>query len=114
MIASLTISTDEQNETEQKLCLITTNTVTIPPHHVSVVPLKAINQEMNTKFPSEALLEIEENPFPTIEQPELVLIPILQKLGSQVPDAYMAVLWIPGGQTLNIKKEHDHWVCKGI
>ena len=73
MIDSLKISTDEHNETEQKLCLITTNTVTIPPQHISLVPLKANNQAINTKFPSEALLEIEENPFLTIEQPELVV-----------------------------------------
>ena len=95
MIASLKISTDEPNETDQKICLLTTNTVTIPPHHISLVPLKATNQTMNTKFPSEASLEIEENPFLTIEQPELLLIPTLEKLGSQVPDAYMAVLWNP-------------------
>ena len=50
MIASLQISTDEQNETEQKLHLITTNTVTIPPQHISLVPLKTINQAINTKF----------------------------------------------------------------
>ena len=62
-IASLKMSTDEQNKTERKLHLIPTNTVTIPPHHVSLVPLKAINQTINTKIPSEALLEIKENPF---------------------------------------------------
>ena len=82
MIASLKISRDNQNETELKLHLITRNTVTIPPHQISLVPLKAINQAINTKFPSEPLLEIEGNPFLTTEQPELVLISISQKLGS--------------------------------
>ena len=82
IIVSLKISTDEQNETEQKLGLITTNTVTILPHHIFLVPLKAIDQARNIKFPSEALLEIEENSFLTIKQWELVLIPTLQKLGS--------------------------------
>ena len=38
-----------------------------------------------------------------IEQPELGLVPTLQKLGSQVPDTYMAVLWNPRGQTLILK-----------
>ena len=48
-IASLKISEDNQIKTEQKLCLTTTNTVTIPPYHISIVPLKAINQA-NTKY----------------------------------------------------------------
>ena len=98
------ISADEQNETEQKICSITTNTVTIPPFYISLVPFKAINQVINIKFPSEPLLEIEENPFLTIEQPKLVLIPTLQTLGSQVPDTYMAVLWNPSGQDLILKR----------
>ena len=62
MIASLKLSTVKQNETELKIHLITTKTVTIPPHHVSLVQLKVTNQAINTKFPSEALLEIEKNP----------------------------------------------------
>ena len=65
------ISTDEQNRKH----LITTNTVTIPSHHICIVPLKTINQTVNKKFPSKALLEIEANPFLTIEKPELILIP---------------------------------------
>ena len=35
------ISTDEENETEQKLHLIITNTVTIPPHHISFFTIKS-------------------------------------------------------------------------
>ena len=57
------LSTEQQNETEEKIHLITNNTVTIPPHHISLVPLKAINQTINTKFPSEALLEKEDTNF---------------------------------------------------
>ena len=30
-------------------------------------------------------------------------MPTLQRLGSQVPDTYMAVLWNPGGQNLILK-----------
>ena len=95
MIASLKLSADE---TEQKLCLITTNTDTIIPYHISIVPLKVVNQARNTNIQPDALIKIEENPFLTIEQPKLVLIPTLQKLESRVPDAYMEVLWNPGGQ----------------
>ena len=97
------ISTDEQKETKQKIHLKNTVPVTIPPHHISLVPLKAIIQAINTKFPSEALLEIEENPFLTIEQPELVLMPIIPRLGSQVLDTYVVVLWNPSGQNLILK-----------
>ena len=67
-----------KNETEQKLHLVTTKTVTIPSHHVSFVSLKAIDQPIDIKFPSVSLLEIEENKFLIIEQPELVLITTVQ------------------------------------
>ena len=71
------------------------------PHHISLVQPKATNQAINT-FPSEALLEIEEKSL-TIEQTELVLTTTLQRLGSQVPDTYMVVLWNPRGQNLILK-----------
>ena len=64
-IALLKISTNWQTEIElKKTCLITT-TVTIFPHHISIVPLKAINQAINTKFTLETLLQIGRNPFLT-------------------------------------------------
>ena len=113
-IASLTISANEQTETEQKLCLITTNIVTIPPYHISIFPLQAINQEINTNIQPDALIEIEENTFLTIEQLDLILIPTLQKLGPSVSNVYMAVLWNPGDQTVTLKRKHDHDLCKWI
>ena len=99
-IASPKISTDEQIEIVQRIHLITANTVTIPPYHISTVPLKAINQAINTSLQPDAFTEIEENPFLATEQLDLVLIITLQKLGSRVPNVYMAVLWSPGGQTV--------------
>ena len=66
-VASLKISADEQNETEHKLCLITTFTVTIPPYHIYIAPLKAINQPINNNIQPDTLIEIEENPFLAIE-----------------------------------------------
>ena len=105
MIASLKISTDEQNETE-KIHLIRTKIVTMQPHHIFLVPLKAINQTINTKFPSEALLEIEENPVLTIEQTELVLATTLQKLRSQVPvGSTVQPKWS------NFNAEMEHYPC---
>ena len=70
---------------------------------MSLVPLKAINQAINTKCPTDTLPQIEENPFLAIEQHVLVLMPILQRLGSQVPDTYMSALWNPGGHNLILK-----------
>ena len=72
-------------------------------NHISLVPLKAINQATNTKFPSETPLEIKENPYITREQPEFVLILPLQRLGSHVPDTYMAVLRNPRDQKSILK-----------
>ena len=93
------ISMNGQTEIESKTHHLNTMiTVTIPAHHISIVPLKAINQAININCTSETLLEIEENPFLMIEQSELVIEPTLQRLVSQVPDTYMAVLWNPRGQ----------------
>ena len=67
-IASLETSAGKQNETDQKLCLITNNTVTIPPYHISIAPLKAINWTIKNNIKPNAL--IEENPFLAIKQPD--------------------------------------------
>ena len=48
-MALLKILTDGQNEIEPKAYLITTTRVTIPTHHISLVPLKTINQAVNVK-----------------------------------------------------------------
>ena len=101
----------KENKTEQKLCLITTNTVTIQRYQISIAPLRAFNQAINNNMQPDALIETEENPFLAIEQPDLVLIPTLQKLGSRVPDgSTMRPRW----SNCNIEKKHDHWLCKGI
>ena len=92
-----------------KIHLITMTTVTILPYHIPLVPLTAVNLTTNTRFWSGALLEIKENPFLTIEKSELVLISTLQRLGSQVPDAYMVVLWNPSGQ--NVIPKWNMTIC---
>ena len=77
-IASLEILAGKQNETDQKLHLITSNTITMPPYQSSIAPLKAIKQVINNNFKLDDLIEIEVNPFLTMEQPELILTPMLQ------------------------------------
>ena len=84
--------------------LITNNTVTIPPYHISIPLLKAINNTTNNNIKHNGLIQIEENPFLAIEQPDLVLISTLQKLGPQTPR------W----SDCTIKKKHDHQLCKRI
>ena len=42
-IPLLETSSGKQYETDQKLHLITNNKVTLPPYHISIAPLKAIN-----------------------------------------------------------------------
>ena len=56
--------TDEQ-EKNGVICLITQHTVTLPPHHMSIVPLTPINYTANMH--TNILIEIEENPFFSIE-----------------------------------------------
>ena len=94
----------KQNKTDQKLHLITNNTITIPLYHISIAPLKAINHVINNNSKPNTLIEIEENPFLATEQPDLVLTPILQNIGPQIPDAYMAVLSNPGCKTVILKR----------
>ena len=60
---------------------MTKSTVTLQPHHISVVPLISINDP--NKIHTDTLLEVEENPFFTIEQPNITIIPTLQKLDNR-------------------------------
>ena len=54
-----------------------------PQPHISS-PIKSYQLGHTYKISIKILLEIEENPFVTIEQPELVLMPSLQRLGTHV------------------------------
>ena len=47
---------------------------------------------------------IEDNLFFSTEQPNITIIPALQKLNSRTPDKFMAILWNPGGHSISIKK----------
>ena len=51
---------------------------------------------------TDTLLEMEENPFFTIEHPNVTIISALQKLGNRTPDKFMAILWNPGGDSISI------------
>ena len=104
MTVFLETPSGKQYETYQKLHLITNNTVTIPPYHISIASLKAINHTISKNIKPNTLIKIEENPFLAIEQQDIVLIPILQKLGPRVPNVYMAVLWNPGGYPVTLKR----------
>ena len=43
--------------------------------------------------------------FFTIEQPNITIIPALQKLDNKTPDIFMAILWNPGSESTSIKRE---------
>ena len=103
-IAFLETSPGKQHETDQKLCLITNNTITIPPYHIYIDPLKGINHAIRNNIKPKTFIEIEENPILAIEQLDLVLIPMLQKQRSRIFNAYMTVLWNPDGQTVTLKE----------
>ena len=92
--------TDKQ-ETNGKIFVVTQHTVTLPPYHISIVPLMAINYAANMH--TNTLIEIDDNPFFSIEQPNITIIPALQKLDSQTPDKFMAILWIQGSNSVSIK-----------
>ena len=56
------------------------------------------------KIHTDTLLEMEENPFFTIEQPNVTIIPALQKFDKRTPDKFMAILWNLGGDSIIIKR----------
>ena len=47
---------------------------------------------------------MEENAFFSIEQSDITIIPVLQKLENRIPDRYMAILWDGSGHFISIKK----------
>ena len=91
-----------KQETDDKICVMTKSTVTLPPHHISIVSLTAINYP--GKVHTDILLGMKENPFFTIKQQNITIIPALQKLDNRTPDKFMAVLWNPGADSISIKR----------
>ena len=104
-IASLETPTGKPHDTHQKLYLISSNTAALSSCHISIDPLKAINHAISNNLKLNTLIEIEENPSLAIEQPDLVIIPMLQKLRPRIPNVYMALSWNPGGQTVILKRK---------
>ena len=76
--------------------------VTLPPHYISIVPLTPIKYKGNKQ--TNTLLEMEENHFFFIEQPNITIIPALQKLYNRTPNQFLAALWNHGGHSISIKK----------
>ena len=73
-----------KQETDEKNHIITKSTVTLSPHHISMVPLTLTNY--SSKKHTDTLLEMEENTFFAIEQPNITTIHALQKLDNSKID----------------------------
>ena len=50
---------------------------------------------------------MEENPFFTIEQPNISIMPALLKLDNRTPNKFMAILWNLGGYSISIKRNRN-------
>ena len=50
------------------------------------------------------LTEIEENPFLLSEEPIIVILPLLQKVGDRLPDAFIIALWNGGSHKITLKR----------
>ena len=83
---------------------MTNHIVTIQPYCISIIPLKSVNHSLRHNIKPSTIIEIEENPFLSIEQPDMIIIPKFQKLGLRIPDVYMVALWNPGGQPVMLKR----------
>ena len=103
-LAFLEAPSGRQHETDRQTTFITNKTVTMPPYHISIAPLKAINHVISNNIKSTTFIEIEGNLFLAIEQLDLVLKPMLQKLWHRIAKVYMVVIWNPGGQTVKLKR----------
>ena len=66
--------------------------------------MKTINHVINNNIKPNILIEMEEHSFQAIQQLDLALIPMLQKLGPRIPNVYMAAQWNPGGQMVILKR----------
>ena len=72
--------------------------------HVTVILLKSINHAPSSNIKPYTIIEIEETPFLSLEQPDLIIIPTLQIVRLRIPDVYMAVLWNLSGQAIILKR----------
>ena len=86
------------------MCFVTNHTVTVPPYHISIRPIKPINHMFGTYLQPNTLLETEENPFLSIEQLNITTIPVLQEIGQRIPDKFVAILWNPGGHYIHLER----------
>ena len=88
---------------DERKCLVTNNTITIPPYHVSIILLKPVDHMV--LWPN-TWIERDENPFPSIEQHGIAILQLLQKVGDRLPDEFITALWDHGGPTITLKKYH--------
>ena len=89
--------------TGERIHVITKSTLTLLPHHISIVLFTPVNYP--GKIHTDTLLEMEENPFFAIEQPNITIVPALQKLDNRTPDKFMAITWNQGGDSISIKRK---------
>ena len=62
----------DKQEINEKSYVVTKYTVTFPPHQISIVSLTPINYTENIQ--TNTLLEMEENPFFMLVQPNIIII----------------------------------------
>ena len=94
----------EEGAKSHRTCLVTNHTVTIPLYHISIILSKPVNCTFGIKLQPNTFLEIEANPFLSIEQLIITIMTVLQRLGLRIPDSFMAALWNPGGHTITLKR----------
>ena len=51
------------------------------------------------------LIEIDDCPFLSIEQPGISILPLLQKVGDRLPDEFIIALWNHGDYTVTLKNK---------
>ena len=75
---------------KEKICVVTKHAVILPPCHISIMLFTPINYSGTTQ--TGTLLEMEEIPFFSIEQPNIIIISALQKPDNRAPDKFIAIL----------------------
>ena len=110
MIASLKLSTDKQNETEQKLHLKTTNTVTIP--HISCFTESYLSGNKYSN-PIWSIIRIRRKPLPNHRTTGIGTDTNITKVRTQTTTCIHGSTMEPRWSNCNIEKKHDHCLCKG-
>ena len=74
-----------------------------------MIPLKPVKDLV---FRLDTLIDIKENPFLSIEQSNIAILPLLKKVGDRLPGKFTAAFWNWDSHTISLKQNTTIWCVK--